>query len=106
MSLFAFLCLIFTVMFKVLPEARLTWRDVLPGAVFTALVYMLGRGLAAHYLARFGGASASDVSVSLLIFLLWIYYTSQVFLFGAEFTRLYTERYGSLRRPEGREGGF
>lgn len=100
-AFFGFLCLVFAALFKLLPETRLTWRDVFPGAVFTSLVYMPGRWLAAHYLARYGGAGGG-VSTS-LIFLLWIYYTSQVFLFGAEFTRLYTERYGSLRRPEGGE---
>jgi membrane protein len=86
-------------LFRLLPEVRgITWRDVFPGAAFTALVYILGRIAAAHYLAS--QSIASDAASALFILLLWFYYTGGIFLFGAEFTRLYADRYGSRRKRQ------
>jgi membrane protein len=103
---FVVITLVSAALFKFLSEARLTWRDVFPGAVFTAFVYMAGRVLAAHYLAGLMTGAASDVALSVLVFMLWVYYTSQVFLLGAEFARVYTDRYGSFRKKAavGKEG--
>lgn len=85
--------LLFGAIFKVLPNARLAWRDVLLGAAVTALLFVVGNYLVSIYLPYAG--SAYGAVGSLAVFLLWVYYSAQIFFFGAEFAKVYSRRYGS-----------
>lgn len=81
--------LIFGLIFKTLPATKVAWRDVRVGAVVTALLFTLGRMALGLYLGRAGGDSAYTAAGSLLALLVWVYYSSQLILFGAEFTVVY-----------------
>ena len=85
--------LIFGLIFKTLPAAKVRWRDVRVGAVVTALLFTAGRLALGLYLGRSGGDSAYTAAGSLLALLVWVYYSSQLILFGAEFTVVYARRY-------------
>src|SRR6202011_5700390 len=87
--------LLFAVMFKYLPDAKIEWRDVRVGALVTAVLFVIGQAAIAFYLGKAGVASAYGAAGSLLVLLLWVYYSSMILLFGAEFTRVYAERHGS-----------
>jgi membrane protein len=87
--------LLFALMFKYLPDAQIEWRDVRIGAVFTAVLFVIGQALIALYLGRAGVASAYGAAGSLVVLLLWVNYSSMILLLGAEFTRVYAERHGS-----------
>ncbi|MGA2600954.1 MAG: YihY/virulence factor BrkB family protein [Bryobacteraceae bacterium] len=86
---------LFAVVYKVLPDVRLKWSDVTIGAVITALLFSIGKFLIALYLGRSTIASSYGAAGSFLIVLLWVYYSAQVFFLGAEFTKIYTLRFGS-----------
>ena len=85
--------LIFGLIFKTLPATTVTWRDVRVGAVVTAVLFTLGRLALGLYLGRASGDSAYTAAGSLLALLIWVYYSSQLILFGAEFTVVYARRY-------------
>lgn len=85
--------LIFGLIFKTLPAARVEWRDVRVGAVVTAVLFTAGRMALGLYLGRAGAASAYTAAGSLLALLVWVYYSSQLILFGAEFTVVYARRF-------------
>ncbi len=87
--------LMFALMFKYLPDAKIEWRDVWTGALVTAVLFVVGQALIAFYLGRAGIASAYGAAGSLLVLLLWVYYSSMILLLGAEFTRVYAETHGS-----------
>lgn len=86
--------------FKLLPAVRIAWRDVVPGAVFTAILFTLGKSLIGIYLGKAAVASTYGAAGSLVVLLIWIYYSAQILFFGAEFTRIYAQEYGSQPRPE------
>jgi membrane protein len=88
---------LFALIYKVLPDVELTWRDVWLGAVVTALLFTAGKGLIGFYLGRAGVTSVYGAAGSLVLVLLWIYYSAQILLLGAEFTEVYSRRYGSRR---------
>jgi membrane protein len=88
---FAFLTVVFSLIYKWMPHARLAWRDVMLGAVFTALLFTLGKLAIGAYIGRSGVASAYGAAASVVVLLLWIYYSAQIFLFGAEFTWVYAQ---------------
>jgi membrane protein len=90
---------LFALLFKVLPDTEIRWSDVLVGALFTAILFGVGRLGIAYYLGRTSGTSVYGAAGSLVALLLWIYYSSQLLFLGAEFTQVYARRYGSLR-PE------
>jgi len=90
--------LLFAIIFKSLPDASITWRDVLLGAGVTALLFGFGEYLIGFYLSR-GVDSPYGAAGSLVVLLLWIYYSAQILLFGAEFTQVYANKYGSRVRP-------
>jgi membrane protein len=96
---FAFITLLFAMMFKFLPDVEIGWRDVWIGAVVTALLFTLGKFLIGLYLGKSSIASTYGAAGSLVIVLLWIYYSSQILFLGAEFTQVYATRYGSQIRP-------
>ncbi len=83
------IAVLFAAIYKVLPDTRLAWRDVVVGALLTALLFNIGKALIALYLARSAIASSYGAAGALIILLLWIYYSAQIFLFGAELTKVY-----------------
>ena len=86
---------LFAMIFKVLPHARPTWRDVRTGALLTAVLFTLGKYLIGLYLGRAAVGSAYGAAGSFVLILVWIYYSTQILLLGAEFTRVYATRFGS-----------
>jgi membrane protein len=96
---FGVVTLLFAMMYRLLPDAEIGWRDVWIGAVLTALLFTLGKFLLGLYLGREGAASGFGAAGSLVLILLWVYYSSLIFLFGAEFTYVYAKQYGSGVKP-------
>lgn len=91
---------LFSVIFKVLPDVRIRWKDVLAGAVFTAVLFMIGKFLINTYLAQSDMGSAYGAAGSIVVILVWIYYTSAILYFGAEFTKAYAYRFGKGIEPD------
>lgn len=91
---------LFAMIFKLLPDARIEWRDVWLGAAVTALLFTLGKSLIGIYLGRAGVTSVYGAAGSLVLVLLWVYYSSQLLFLGAEFTEVYSRRYGSRKPAE------
>lgn len=85
----------FAVIFKLLPDVRVAWRDVWLGAAVTSLLFTIGKFLIGLYLGKSAVASAYGAAGSLVIIVVWVYYSSQILLLGAEFTKVWTERRGS-----------
>ena len=94
---FLVLTLLFAMMFKYLPDTRIGWRDVWIGAALTALLFNLGKFLIAFYLGKQGLESTYGAASSIVLILVWIYYSAQIVFLGAEFTQVYARRFGSLR---------
>jgi membrane protein len=94
---------LFALIFKFLPDAEIAWRDVWLGAFVTALLFSLGKFLIGLYLGNSAVASSFGAAGSLVLLLLWIYYSAQILFFGAEFTEVYANNYGSKIVPEGEE---
>lgn len=92
---FAVVFALFASIFKWLPDPRVAWRDASVGAVVTATLFTLGKSLIGLYLGNSGVASGFGAAGSLIVILLWVYYSSQIFFMGAEFTRAYAEFKGS-----------
>lgn len=92
---FGVITLLFAMMFKLLPDAKIAWRDVWVGAGLTSLLFTIGKFLIGLYLGKADIGSAYGAAGSLVILLVWVYYSSQILLFGAEFTSVYANRYGS-----------
>lgn len=95
---FAVLTLLFALIFEYLPECRIEWKDVWAGAAATAFLFVVGQFLLGWYLGRAGVSSTYGAFGSLVIFLLWVNYSAQIMLFGAEFTHVYAKRAGSRAR--------
>jgi membrane protein len=96
---------LFAIIFKILPDAEVAWRDVSLGAVVTAVLFGLGEYLIGLYLGSTSAGSTYGAAGSLVVLLLWVYYSAQIFLFGAEFTQVYANRFGSrVRRIESAAG--
>jgi membrane protein len=94
---FGIAALLFAMIFKILPAVALTWRDVGMGAAMTALLFTAGKFVIGYYIGKSGVASAYGAAASIITILLWIYYSSLILLFGAEFTKAYAESRGSRR---------
>jgi membrane protein len=94
-----FLTLLFAMIYKILPDAKIRWADVWTGAGLTALLFTIGRELIGWYLGYAGLASAFGAAGSVVLILFWVYYCAQIFLFGAEFTRVYASYRGSPLEP-------
>jgi membrane protein len=92
---FAITTVLFGLIYKVLPRVKVAWRDVWIGAVTTALLFNVGKFLIGFYVGRAGLDSAFGAAGSLIVIMVWVYYSAQIFLLGAEFTWLYAHRYGS-----------
>lgn len=91
---------VFAMIFKILPNVRTRWRDVWIGAVLTAILFLIGKWALGIYLGSGTAASAYGAASSLITLLLWIYYSSQILLFGAEFTQVYARVCGADMRPD------
>src|SRR5581483_411563 len=88
----AFVTLLFALVFKVVPDVHIRWRDVWPGALLTGVLFTVGKYLLAIYLTRTGVASTYGAAGSLAVVLVWVYYSAQILLFGAELTRAQARR--------------
>ena len=95
----AAITLLFAMIFKYLPDVKIAWRDVWVGALVTALLFALGRFLIGYYIGSSSAASTYGAAGSLVVLLLWIYYSAQILLFGAEFTQVYGRHFGSGIQP-------
>ena len=86
---------LFAAVYKILPDRELRWRDVMVGAAATTLVFLAGKSLIGWYIGSSAVASTYGAAGSLIVLLLWVYYSVQIFLFGAELTKAFANRYGS-----------
>ena len=91
---------LFAMLFRFLPDVKLEWRHVATGAIVTAVLFTVGKHLIGLYLARSATASSYGAAASVMLLLLWVYYSSQILLFGAEFTRIYAASMGERPKPE------
>ena len=91
--------LLFAMIYRFLPDVKIAWRDVWLGAVITAVLFTVGKYLIGLYLGRTSTASAFGAAGSLAVLLIWLYYSAQIFLFGAEFTKVHANRFGSRIVP-------
>lgn len=92
---YALISAMFAAIYKVLPDKDVRWRDVGIGALATAALFTLGKFLISLYIGTTGAASSYGAAGALIVILLWIYYSAQIFLLGAEFTKVYAETFGS-----------
>ena len=90
--------LLFGAIYKVLPDRTLQWKDVIVGALMTSLLFNIGKTLIGWYIGSSAVASSYGAAGGLIVLLLWVYYSAQIFLFGAEFTKVYANTHGSKRR--------
>jgi membrane protein len=91
--------LLFSVIFKVLPDAKIKWKDVLVGSITTAILFMLGKFGITFYIGSSNIGSTYGTAGSLIVILIWIYYSAIILYFGAEFTKAYAAHYGSRIEP-------
>jgi membrane protein len=96
---FSVITLLFALIFKLLPDVYVAWRDVWLGAALTSLLFTVGKGVIGLYLGRTTIGSAYGAAGSLVVVLLWVYYSAQILFFGAEFTRVWTLRRGAGAVP-------
>lgn len=97
-SAFTFMVIscLFGMIYKLLPDAPLSWHDVIVGSLFTAALFTLGKYFIGLYLGNSSIDSSFGAAGSVVVLMLWVYYSAQIFFFGAEFTREYALNYGSL----------
>jgi membrane protein len=91
-----FTTVLFAMIFKLMPTARIAWRDVWTGAFVTAILFDVGKMLISLYLGKSGVTESFAAAGSLVVLLAWVYYAAQIFLLGAEFTKVYADEHGSL----------
>jgi membrane protein len=97
---FAVISTLFAMIFKILPDVKTRWRDMWIGAVMTAVFFLIGKWALGLYLGSGTAASPYGAAGSLITLLLWVYYSSQILLFGAEFTQVYASEFGSPIKPD------
>ncbi len=95
----AVITLLFAMLFKFLPDAKIAWHDVWIGAFITAALFTVGKFALGLYLGKSSVSSSYGAAGSLIVLLLWVYYSSQILFFGAEFTQVYANRFGSHVAP-------
>jgi membrane protein len=88
---------VFAMIYKAIPRVRIDWKDVWIGAAVTSLLFVAGESLIGTYIGRTGVTSGFGATASLVVVLLWVYYSAQIFLFGAEFTWAYSHKFGSRK---------
>lgn len=87
---------VFALILKYIPDIKIQWRDVIPGAVFTSVLFEAGKFGIGWYLARPSVSAAFGTAASIIVVLLWVYYSAQLLFFGAELTQVYARNHGSL----------
>lgn len=97
---FGVVTLLFALIFKIIPDAEIAWNDVWVGAVATALLFTIGKWGIGLYLGNSAPSSTYGAAGSLIVILLWVYYSAQILFFGAEFTQVYANKYGSGLQAE------
>ncbi len=97
---FSVITLLFAMMYKIIPDVKLAWGDVWIGAAVTSLLYTFGKFVIGLYLGTSTLASAYGAAGSLVVILVWVYYSAQILFLGAEFTKVYARRYGTRIVPE------
>jgi membrane protein len=105
----ALLTLGFAMVYKIVPRVRIAWRDVWLGGMVTAALFVVGKFLIGLYLGRAAPGSVFGAAGSLVVLMIWVYYSAQIFLLGAEFTRLYAYERGSrtaIREPANNDLAF
>ncbi len=90
---------LFAIIFKILPDAKIKWRDVTIGALVTTLLFLVGKSLLAYFIARNASIEAYGAAGSIILILLWAYYSSAILYLGAEFTQVYAKKFGSDIQP-------
>jgi membrane protein len=96
---FVVITVLFSIIFKFLPDAKIQWKHVRTGAIFTALLFMIGRYAIGLYIQKTGTESTYGAAGSIVIILVWIYYSSVILYLGAEFTQVYTDSIGGHIEP-------
>ena len=96
---FIIISALFAVIFKFLPDVEISWKDVRIGAFFTVTLFIVGKFLIGLYIEKVGPGSAYGAAGSIVVILVWVYYTSAILYFGAEFTQVYSESYGGKIKP-------
>jgi len=97
---FGVITVLFAMIFKILPDVNVPWRDVWMGAALTALLFTFGKSLLGVYLGRNSAVTAYGAAGSLVLLLLWVYYSSQILFLGAEFTKVFSFHYGTQPEPK------
>ena len=97
---FGVITLMFALIYKYLPDAKIRWSDVWTGAIITSILFTIGKFLLGLYLGRGSLGSTYGAAGSLVVLLAWVYYSAQILFFGAEFTKVYARRYGSKIVPD------
>jgi membrane protein len=92
---FLLITVLFAMIYKIMPRAKVQWRDVWVGSVATSLLFSIGKTLIGLYIGKSAVASAYGAAGSLIVLLIWVYYSAQIFLLGAEFTWIYAHHAGS-----------
>jgi membrane protein len=88
---------LFAIIFRMLPDVKIAWRDVIPGAIFSAALFIIGKFGLGFYIAHSAFASSYGAAASFIVILVWVFYSAQILYFGAECTRAYARRFGSHR---------
>ncbi len=96
---FGIITLLFAMIFKILPAAKIAWKDVWMGAAITAVLFNIGKSMLAFYLGHTSFASAYGAAGSLVIILIWVFYSAQILFLGAEFTQVYVRKFGQAIVP-------
>ncbi|WP_119153919.1 YihY/virulence factor BrkB family protein [Caldimonas tepidiphila] len=97
---YGLITVLFAMIYKMMPRVKIAWHDVWIGAAVTSLLFAVGKFLIGQYIGHSGIASGFGAAASLIVVLVWVYYSAQIFLLGAEFTWVYAHRHGSLKgRP-------
>lgn len=95
-----FVSVLFAFIFKFLPDVHVAWKDVWIGAIFTSILFNIGKYLIGIYLGNSNVGSVFGAAGSILVVLVWVYYSAQILLFGAEFTQVYSEHFGSMKKQK------
>ena len=101
----ALVTIVFAMIYKAMPRVQIDWKDVWIGAVVTSLLFIAGKFLIGTYIGKSGISTGFGAAASLVVVLLWVYYSAQIFLFGAEFTWAYAHKFGSRKGTPGIPGG-
>lgn len=99
LSVFVVITTLFTIIFKVLPDAKIAWKDSMAGAIFTALLFIIGKFLIGLYIGNSNLGATYGTVASIFVILVWIYYTSIILYLGAEFTKIYSRKLGTGIKP-------